>query len=260
MISRLIFFVMILSIYVTLLPPQNSFAAEPTVIKLVTGEYSPYSSDKLYGYGLVPEIVTSCFVEMGIEPDYQFFPWKRCEYEITKGRVWAAFPYAMNKKRVKQFIFSDPVILSRTIFFFYQNEKLKQFSWNKLEDLKPYRIGGVRGYFYENRFKDAGLKTDYAPNEKLSLRKLRAGRVDIVPLNEHVGWNLINRLFPNSVANFGTLEKELTTNTLHLMISKTYPDSQELTDKFNIALKTIKDKGIYSQILKKQPKYIESQK
>ena len=57
--------------------------------------------------------------------------------------------------------------------------------------------------------------------------------------------------FPEEHSGFGTLKEPLTENLLMVMVSKTYPKSDELLRKFNNAIETIREKGIYNQILKK---------
>ena len=83
------------------------------------------------------------------------------------------------------------------------------------------------------------------------MKRLQAGRVDLVPMDELVGWAMLKNIAPNELADFDTLKKPINVSELHLMISKSYPNANEIREKFNVALKTIKRNGVYSRILKK---------
>ena len=50
--------------------------------------------------------------------------------------------------------------------------------------------------------------------------------------------------------NFAVVEKPLKNDELRLMVSRLYPDAKAITKKVNEALQRIKDKGIYSEIIK----------
>ncbi len=229
----------------------NGYSNEGKTIMLATGEYPPYASAEMAGYGMVTEIISATMKEMGSKPEYKFYPWKRCESSVKKGKVWATFPYGYTKERAKDFLFSDVLLETSTKFFYYKKHTKKKIEWKTLSDLKPYRIGGVLGYYYEADFKKAGLSVDYAPSEILSLKKAIRGRIALVPLDEAVGWSLIKKNFPDKSADFGVIDKAHDTSGNFLMVSKDYPDSKKLLQKFNTALKTIKQNGEMEVILKK---------
>lgn len=192
--------------------------------------------------GYFTRIVTEVVREMGARPHYRFLPWKRCEYAVLQGNAWAAFPYAQNEARARKFLFSDVVDISVTRFFYYNNA-LKDVPWDTLSDLKPYRIGGVVGYFYREDFEHAGLNVEYTSGELLNLKKLTQGRIDLFPVNERVGWSLIRQHFPNEKGHFGVLEKPHIIQGLRLMIRKNDPASRALLDRFNQALQHHPNRG-----------------
>ncbi len=161
------------------------------------------------------------------------------------------FPYGYTKERAKEFLFSDVLLVTSTKFFYYKKHTPKKIEWNDLTDLKSYLIGGVLGYYYEVEFKNAGLNVDYAPSETMSLKKLFHDRVSLVPLDEAVGWDLIMKNFPDEIDNFGVVEKAHDTSGNFLMVSKSYPDSENILKKFNVVLEKIKQNGVMEAILKK---------
>ena len=103
----------------------------------------------------------------------------------------------------------------------------------------------------EEDFKQAGLNVSYTSDETSAFKKLAAGRVDFMPLNELVGWALIKKHFPDKVQDFGTLSKAHSIAELKLIVSKDYPNSQKLLTQFNETLKKVKTMEGYKGILTK---------
>ncbi|MCP4352251.1 MAG: amino acid ABC transporter substrate-binding protein [Desulfobacterales bacterium] len=218
-------------------------------ITLATGEWTPYTSKKLEGYGFITEIVSEVFKETGVETEYKFYPWRRCYHLVKSGKIWGAFPYTYTEERANEVLFSDSVGESKTVFFYYK--KKKDYAYDTLDNLKPFKLGGIVGYFYEEAFKKAGLQVDYAPDEISAINKLAAGRMELLPLNELVGWYYIGKRFPAKVNDFGRLEKAYSTDELKVIVSKQYPNSSNLLKQFNKHLNNVKTGDRYKAILKK---------
>ncbi len=249
--SRSILFAGLLFYIISVIVVDHSYCDEVRTIKFVTGEYDPYVSKEIVGYGMVTEIISATVKEMGFEPEYMFYPWKRCEATVKKARAWATFPYTYTEERANQFLYSAGLIVTTDKFFYYKKRFEKKIIWNKLEDLMSFKMGGVLGYFYEKEFNQAGLDMYYSDIERAALKLLKFGRTDLLLLDEAVGWNLIRKYYPQEIDDFGVLDKAYLISGNYLMVSKNYPDSQKLLNKFNIAFKQIKHKGIIDQILNK---------
>lgn len=214
-------------------------------LKIATGEWIPFTSASMAHFGEFTKRVTIVLNEMGAEPDYLFYPWGRCFDSVEKGRIWAAFPYSYTLERAKKVWFSDMLACSKTVFFYYDGEgTTRGYHFEHLEDLKSYRIGGVTGYFYEESFKNTGLRVDYVNKEINAMEKLKIGRIDLMPVNERVGWSLIKTHFPDDAHKFNTLANPLSVNPLCLIVSKDYPGSKELLERFNNALQRCIQKGL----------------
>ncbi|SLM30232.1 putative ABC-type amino acid transport/signal transduction systems, periplasmic component/domain [Desulfamplus magnetovallimortis] len=225
-------------------------AVEAETLTVATGEWAPYTSEAVEGYGFCSEITTAVVKEMGMDVTYEFYPWKRCEHYITKGKAWAALPYYKNPDREEKYVFSDSIAPSRSVFFYYK-DKLNGVDWKTIDDLKSYKFGGVLGYGNHETLQKNGFNVDFAADEIMNLKKLRAGRIDIFPMDELVARSLIKNNLPEEIGNFNTLSKPEAEYPLYLIVDKQNKKSVELVEQFNSALKRIKEKGIYSKILQK---------
>lgn len=218
-------------------------------IPLATGEWRPYTSAEIEGYGFFSEIVTAVFKEADIDITYNFYPWKRCAAYVKSGDIFAAFPYSITNQRKNYASFSDPVSETTTVFFYNRKKHENPIDYDRIDEQKKYTIVGVLGYYYAEAFKKANLDVMYVTTEQKALELIYHQRYDIFPLSNYVGWNLIKKLYPKDYRSFTTCKKPLDTTTLHLMVSKKYPNYKSLIKKFNTALIRVKEKGIYQEIL-----------
>jgi polar amino acid transport system substrate-binding protein len=215
-------------------------------LKFALLEWPPHTSQNMDGYGVASELITAVTKEMNCKPKYNFYPLKRVFHYLEEGSHWAAFPGSYTKERAEKFIYSDPIFPQVDRFFYYKQKPKIKFT--KLADLKPYIIGGTKGFWYEKEFKSANLQTYYVSKDVIALKMLVGGRVNLVAIHELVGWQLIKKHFPKEVDNFGVLEKPLKVKENYLLASRTYPESKLLIQKFNQALQKIKSDGTYQKI------------
>jgi len=224
--------------------------AEPTLV-IVTGEIPPTISaqpDKSF----LTAMFQAVGQEMGVKFVFKFLPWKRCEQNVEDLEAWGAIPYVRTPERETRYDFSDRLYNSASKLFGYSSDGTKnKLSYTDLSELKHSTIGGVRGYWYEALFHEAGIELELVTNEEQNVRKLQVGRIDFAPFDETAGWYMINKLFPEEREKFFTLDKPLSVKDCFLMTSKQYPNTQHLLTQFNAALKTIKDKGIFQELVEK---------
>ncbi len=235
---------------ICLLPLQGH--SKNLQLTLATGEWQPYTSKEMTNYGKFTEILSAVFDEMGVDPQYRFYPWRRCFLNVKMGEVFGAFPYSITEERQKDVFYSESVVSSQNLLF-YRIDKFPQgVVYEHLEDLKTYRLGGVIGYYYEEMFKQANLTVSYLPTEEKMLQLLYHKRIDFMPMNGQVGWHLIRKQHPTEIEKFATLSNPLSSEGLHLIISKKYPDAEKLLKQFNEALQIVKNKPIYQSILNRR--------
>ncbi len=157
-------------------------------VKLATWEYPPYTSRELDGYGFVTEIISAALQEMGMEPEYQFFPWKMIEKLLQQGKIWAVFPYAYTDARTQAFLFSDTITEGAMVFFYYGHGYSIDVDYKTLRDLKDYTFAVVKGSAYIQAFDEAGIQKRVNTLDEVSaLKTLVSGEAFFLVLDEIVG-------------------------------------------------------------------------
>ena len=90
---------------------------------------------------------------------------------------------------------------------------------------------------------------DWSNDDETVIKKLMAGRIDLAPVVDVVGWTIINKAYSDKKDQVVVLKKTLQSTESAMMVSKTYPGAEELVTKFNQALSAIRENGIYDGIL-----------
>jgi polar amino acid transport system substrate-binding protein len=228
-------------------PPTQEAAAASDEILLVTGEFPPLTSESLENGGLSVEIVRMVFAEMGRPVRFEFYPWERAEAMVASGEAWGAFPYVPTEERRTRYLVSDPISYGRTMLFYY-GDRLAGTEYTELSDLQPFRMGVSLGYWYITPFQEAGLNLDEANDDVANLRKLQAGRIDLVPVYEVIGRWLIQNNFPDDTSAFNVLEKPLSVDADTVIVSRDYADSETILQEFNAALAVLQVSDAYAEI------------
>jgi len=223
--------------------------AEKTVF--LTGEWDPYVSETLSAYGPSAEIVAAACKEAGIDYEFRFVPWKRCEAEAEAGQAYAAFPYVITEERKKTFDFSDSFQRSRGFIYWMSGGKEKAVAWNSLKDFAGYTFGGAAGYSYMEELTASGIKVETVKDSDALFKMMQAGRIDYLIEDELVAAGKIRKIFGADASKVTLLDKPFNDSPLGLLASRQYPGAAALTAKFNAGLAAIRKNGTYKAIMDK---------
>lgn len=215
-------------------------------VKLANGEWAPYLSEELKEYGYVSDIVKQAFAEEGIDVAYTFLPWKRGFEDAKTGKLDGSIVWSKTEERAADFLYSAPVLDLQTVFFI---KKGGNFDWTDKASLGDKKIGGVIGYSYglEEEEKAGTIKITRIGNAEGNYKKLIAGRVDAVPEDEAVGYNLVHEL---GLADKITAHpKALKSRSYHLIVSKASKHAERFVEAFNQGLKKLQDSGKFQAIV-----------
>lgn len=224
-------------------------------LNFAIGEWEPYTGKEMKNFGITTKIVDAACREVGFTTTYDFFPWYRAEKMVLGKNYFATFPYKILPERVKKgYIFSDP-IFSSTFAMAYniENSKLTNFKYQKIEDLKEYRIGiifGIDGI--KLPLLNAGIKAQEINGTAKNITKLLRDRIDFYIDDKIVIiHSLQNSFTPEQTEKIALYDKPFgQENKFRLMVAKDYPNAKELIEKFNTALHIIKENGTYDKLLK----------
>ena len=152
----------------------------------------------------------------------------------------------MSKERERIFIVSDAYPGGPLGFF---RLKKTPITYSRLTDLKPYRIGVVRGYVNTEAFDAATyLDKEAATNDLTNFRKLLYGRLDLVVADKFIGWYLIHAHFAADAGRFAFVTPPLAEKSLHICFGRGVARVVTKAAAFNAGLKAIKADGTLNAI------------
>lgn len=231
------------------LAPCSVDAAE--TVRLVTGDdYKPFTDQTLPQGGMITEIVDHVFQAMGHQAEIEYLSWNRGYRLSEEGVFLGAFPYVKTPERLEAFYFSDPIYTITTRFFVRQDSPI---SFDRDSDLKGLSVCKPLGYNLTDiqPFLDQNLIDMQRPSTMEScFGMLRLGRVDLVPINEHVGWQMARQVVGQD-AVFRVLEKPLQQDGLHLIVTKKNPQGRDILGRFNAILRQMRDDGRLDAIIRR---------
>jgi polar amino acid transport system substrate-binding protein len=160
-------------------------------VRIITGEWAPYISEKFRLGGVTCHIVREAFAKVGYQVDIEFtMPWIERIYELAKaGQYDATMAWRATPVRLEHFVSSaEPVMENRYVLFHLRS---RPFDWRRFADLKSYPVAGTRGFNYGDHFRkaeaDGLLDVRWSNTTTESFAKLFSGEVPLVAHDQGVG-------------------------------------------------------------------------
>lgn len=222
------------------------------LLQIATGELPPYATKTRADKGIALSIVRRAFELEGFQVEFTFLPWSRALAESRLGK-WDGTAYWGHKPAHNQsFILSDNVVTEQWVFIY---RKEINFNWDKLSDLRPYRLAMIADYTYTPEIwsmaNQGQFKIDKLPNDLTALRMLLLKRVDVAPMERNVACDILSRNFSSAEAAQLAAHPKLMTESFstHLMMSRILPQSAARVRLFNAGLKKLHASGEYGKLL-----------
>jgi len=237
----------ILMVVFTLVSISSQGISGEKTISLAVLDWKPYAGEELENFGFGSKILTAAFNRVGYEVTFSFMPWVRAIKDTEIG-IYDAVCYGYySDKRAKIYALSNPFVESTLVFCKHKDSNI---SYHSLQDLKPYRIGIVRGYVNTVQFDAVEyLKKEEAGNETLNLKKLLNKRVDLILIDKFVAQYLINTIFYKNKSDFEFIVPPLKIHPLYVMFSRKVKDYERKLKDFNNGLEQIISDGTRIKIL-----------
>ncbi len=135
-------------------------------------------------------------------------------------------------------------------FLYFKSHHGKEITWNTLADLKPYRIGHLRGTPLGKRLADAGLILDASNSNESLAKKMHRKRIDIWQTNILSGHYMIKKFFPELYPDVRKTSKDLYVDILGLIYWKSDPEAHAIAMKFKESYSKILADGTFTKIQK----------
>ncbi|MDB5919036.1 MAG: transporter [Massilia sp.] len=223
-------------------------AQQPT-LRLASLEWLPYASRALPQGGVSAAVAKAVAARIGYAVEVDYLPWKRAMMAGSGPGFAGYFPAYYTAGRARRCHFSAPIGHSTVGLAVRAGQPLH---WRTLDDLVGNKLGVVLGYSNGEHFdamvEQGKLSVDYSASDVVNLRKLLAGRVNAVVIDQGALRYLLAS-DPGLKAQRERLAFEdhaLADLTLHVCFQR-HARGQKLQRSFDAALRTTDIRKIEDQ-------------
>lgn len=199
--------------------------------------------------GYLEAITTAALQRVGYKTEIHYVPWARALKTVMEGQSEALMSAYYTEERAEKMMYTDSIGQTEIVFF---ARKGADITYATLEDLKPYRIGMIRGAAISAEF-DASdyLQKEEVSSPDLNIKKLLNDRIDLFVEQRQVVLNYLRNQFPEHLDAIVALEPPLSVSKYYNAFSKAYPNYEEKVQDFNRGMEMIRSDGTYQDIMRK---------
>lgn len=226
----------------------TSAVAEP--LKLVTEDYPPYAfRENGVLRGTSVEQIELMMKATGQDHTIEMMPWARALTLAETRPMYCVFTTTHNAERDGKFKWVEPLLSGRTLLVRRAGSSVKPAD---LKAASGYLVGATRDDFTVDILKAEGFaKLDLVTDFNLSLKKLLAGRIDMMPMAE----DYYGKLRRENVAIERVLV--LSEQIFSLACNRSVPDAE--IARMQTALGKLIEDGTQADLFRKYGLEIESQ-
>lgn len=218
-------------------------------LRMVAGESPPLQSEFMATQGQFTAVSRAIFERAGYQIDVTFLPFKKGKTEARKGTFDGIIGDYWSKDRAHNFYFTNAIY--RTEKILVQN-KGRGISYTRMDQLKRFQIGSLAGVAYTEDLRGFGIDTLAVESDLTSLKMLSDEQIDLALMGKPQFRYLIDR--PELIkvkAELEILDRSFKFYDLFCSITKNRSDGEQIIERFNKAMKEMKQDGSYQKVMHK---------
>jgi polar amino acid transport system substrate-binding protein len=217
-------------------------------IQIVTEEYPPYNYQEDQEIkGVSTEVVKAVLREVGIQAEIMLYPWARAYH--TAQHEKNTLIYSISRTPNREALFKWVGVIAPIEFYIFASKERPDIKIQTLEDAKQYQIAVVREDALDQFFTQQGFPNLYRLNHnEAAMKMVLTQRAELWPISEYAGYYFLQKQH-HSISDVRKVFRieGFASGDQYMAFSPSTPD--ELVNKFRTGLQSIKDQGIYQQIL-----------
>ena len=228
---------------------ETTLLAGEKQIIAVTTLWPPYMGPRLRDKGFLPEILVEAFDQVGYTVTVEFRPWARCLSDVKKGDKDILCGVYYTQEREEFLAYSQSIGEIQDVLFMKEGRNI---TYQQLTDLKPYKIGVLRGAAHGKEFDAADfLNKEEVTHYGQNIRKLLVDKIDLMAGPRDVIKFIIKRDYPLFIDKIKVVNPPLNMNKIYFGFSKKVEGYQELLKAFSKGLELIKKDGTFNYLAEK---------
>jgi len=201
--------------------------------------------------GALVELTVTAFKRVGYRVHIQYLPWKRALEKGLAGDFDMILGAYYTREREQLLAYSHPIGKLELCLVKRKGENI-QFS--SLADLKPYRIGHIRGAAVNSEFDRAAhtfLNIEYVSILEYNIRKLLNHRIDLLVDKKFMVQKIVRENYPDSIDKIEFLNPPLQYRAFYNAFPRSRSDSLQNLKLFNAALEELRADGTMDDIFRR---------
>ncbi len=161
--------------------------AEAQTLRLTTEEYPPfnYTDTQTRTFtGLATDLVKAVMDRAGVAYRIDPLPWQRAYQAALNQTDTCVFSTTVTEERQPLFRWVGPLVNNDWVLFAAPGSTIAVAS---LDDARQYRIGGYQGDAVQVFLTQQGFTVDAVAEDRLNVRKLTGGRIDLWATGSQLG-------------------------------------------------------------------------
>jgi len=219
-------------------------------VELYYVDYPPYMIVDEAGKssGIDVEVTKAAFAAVGINTDIRLAPWKRILKSMQRGRIAGTLSCSRRPEREPFMIFSNQLNEIRQVAIMSRNADASGLS--SVDDFTKYKVIAIEDWGNQRELERRGIAHETTAGANNAINSVVFRGVDLFYNGEISSRYHARQLgLQDNIKVIPLEDKEST--PLYLCLSKEFPDSEYLRDRFNEGLKIIKRNGIFKAIYAK---------
>ena len=230
---------------VFLMASRSLMANQLKPLNLASGEWPPWSGEKLTGQGIASYFVAEIFKRAGYKVTYRYMPWKRALIMGATNEYHGTLHWSKNQERSKDYLYTQHYKEGIQVFY---HRKDFSFALKGLPDLNNYKVAVARGYFYGEEIQQLVDSKTINPivvkDETQGLTLLHHKRVDVFPASFDTAQTLLGTTLAEISPNITYHNTPFRQTLYHVLLKRKNTSSREIVERFNKALaKYLEEKG-----------------
>ncbi|MFY0664785.1 MAG: transporter substrate-binding domain-containing protein [Natronospirillum sp.] len=224
-------------------------SVQAETLRLVTGnQYPPFADENLPGGGLATEIVRAAFAAVGRDLQVEFSPWQRGYRDALMGEVQGTFPYIPSADRVRDMVYSGPLIRVRTLVISRSDNPVNyQHAGDLVGRELCWPLGWALPSVVDAMLRSGDIRYSQPRDYNACPRMLATSRVDFLLAN-NFQWSALTAAEGLDSADYFISEQAIQEVTLHFIAPRT-SEGDRVVRLFNVGLKAIRENGDYDAII-----------
>jgi len=213
-------------------------------LKFTAIESEPYFASTLPENGFLAAVASEAFKRAGYTMKIDYRPFARALQEAKRSPYTGIFGFYHNEEREADFLYSSPLFNIEIVFL---GLKKNRISYQTLGDLAGKSVGVLNGADNGPDFNAAtNIRKDVAQNKPSNVRKLLAGRVDLIVEIKDIALKIISDEKAEDLVE--VVGKPLQVKPLYIGFARSNPDAAKLKSAFDQGLAAMKKDGTFNKI------------